>query len=195
MEKIIVTLQSLLKRTLRSSDGKIVTTPIAGRVSVVLDNCGTAKKLADNFGRVKLYVLDTNTGDVVRDENSRPYTFNRQYKNLSLKPWLKTSTATESNAQVKHAVVHCDVVRDDEGNYLLNADGTRQFKWSIVPDTFVWLANAERPELNGVHAFGDTFESIVLAAQSKDGTTNPAPATTDEPTEDELTDELNLVPA
>src|SRR5664280_260243 len=46
-----MTLQSLLKRTVRSSDGKIVTSPINGRVSCVLDNCGTAKKLAENFGR------------------------------------------------------------------------------------------------------------------------------------------------
>jgi len=177
---------------MRSSDGKVVTTPISGRVSTVLDNCGTAKKLADNFGRIKLYVLDTNTGDVVRDENARPYTFNRQYKNLSLKPWLKTSTATESNAQVKHAVVHCDVIRDDEGNYLLNPDGTRQFKWSVVPDTFVWIANAERPELSGVHAFGDTFENVILAAQSKDGPTNAAPTTdtTDEAIEDDALLEL-----
>jgi len=163
----IVTLQSLLKRTVRSSDGKIVTTPINGRISAVLDNCGTAKKLADNHLRVLLYVYDANTGDVVRDEKARPYTFNRQYKNLSVKPWLKTSTATESNAQVRHAVVHCDVVRDDEGNYLLNLDSTRQFKWSVVPDTFVWIANAERPELQGMHQFGDTFESIVLKAQTK----------------------------
>ena len=187
-----VTLQSLLKRTMRSSDGKVVTTPINGRISAVLDNCGTAKKLADNFGRIKLYVLDTNTGDVVRDENSRSYTFNRQYKNLSVKPWLKTSTATESNAQVKHAVIHCDVVCDDEGNYLLNADGTRQFKWTLVKDTFVWLANAERPELQGVHTFGADLESIILAAKSKDGPTNAAPTTdtTDEAIEDDALLEL-----
>jgi len=187
-----VSLQSLLKRTMRSSDGKVLTTPINGRISAVLDNCGTAKKLADNFGRVKLYVLDTNTGDVVRDENSRAYTFNRQYKNLSISPWLKTETATESNAQVKHAVVHCDVVRDDEGNYLLNADGTRQFKWTLVKDTFVWLANAERPEFQGVHTFGADFESIILAAKSKDGPTNAAPTTdtTDEAIEDDALLEL-----
>ena len=167
MSNTVVSLQSLLKRTVRSSDGKIVTTPINGRVSCVLDNCGTAKKLADNFGRIKLYVLDTNTGDVCRDEDNRPYTFNRQYKNLSVSPWLKTDTGHESNAQVKHAVVHCDVVRDDRGDYLLNADGTRQFKWSIVPDTFVWIANAERPELQGMHQFGDTFDSVILAVQTK----------------------------
>ncbi|RIE17696.1 hypothetical protein [Candidatus Cryosericum septentrionale] len=169
-----VSLQSLLKRTMRSSDGKIVTSPINGRVSCVLDNCGTAKKLADNHLRVLLYVYDANTGDVVRDEKSRPYTFNRQYKNLSVSPWLRTDTAHESNAQVKHAVAHCDVLRDERGNYLLNADGTRQFKWSVVPDTFVWIANAERPELQGMHQFGDTFESIVLEAQTKGADLVPA---------------------
>ena len=163
----IVTLQSLLKRTVRSSDGKVVTTPINGHISAVLDNCGTAKKLADNFGRVKLYVLDTNTDDVCRDEDGRPYTFNRQYKNLSVSPWLRTDTRHESNAQVKHAVVHCDVVRDDEGNYLLDADGNRQFKWAVIRDTFVWIANSERPELQGLHEFGDTFDSVILAAQIK----------------------------
>ena len=162
-----VSLQSLLKRTVRSSDGKIVTTPINGRVSCVLDNCGTAKKLADNHLRVLLYVYDTNTGDVVRDEKSRPYTFNRQYKNLSVSPWLRSDTGHESNAQVKHSVVHCDVVRDNQGNYLLNADGTRQFKWAVIRDTFVWIANGERPELQGMHQFGDTFDSIILAAQTK----------------------------
>lgn len=187
-----VTLQSLLKRTMRSSDGKVVTTPINGRISAVLDNCGTAKKLADNFGRVKLYVYDANTGDVVRDEKDRPYTFNHQYKNLSVKPWLKTDTGHESNAQVRHPVLHCEVIKDDEGNYLLNADGTRQFKWSVVKDTFVWLANAERRELQGVHTFGADLESIILAAQSKDGTTNAAPTTdtTDEATEDDALLEL-----
>jgi hypothetical protein len=167
MSNTVVSLQSLLKRTMHSSDGKIVTTSINGRVSCVLDNCGTAKKLSDNFGRVKLYVLDTNTGDVCRDDAGRPYTFNRQWKNLSIRPWLKTSTATESNAQVKHAVVHCDVIRSDDGTYILDATGNRQFKWTIVPDTFVYLANAERPELSGVHQFGDTFDSVILAAQTK----------------------------
>ena len=174
MSNTVVSLQSLLKRTMHSSDGKIVTTPINGRVSCVLDNCGTAKKLADNFGRVKLYVLDTNTGDVCRDDAGRPYTFNRQWKNLSVSPWLRTDTGHESNAQVKHAVVHCDVVRDDQGNYLLNGDGTRQFKWTVIKDTFVWIANSERPELQGMHQFGDTFESIVLDAQTKAADLVPA---------------------
>jgi hypothetical protein len=64
-------------------------------------------------------------------------------------------------------VVHCDVVRDNQGNYLLNADGTRQFKWAVIRDTFVWIANGERPELQGMHQFGDTFDSIILAAQTK----------------------------
>jgi len=174
MSNTVVSLQSLLKRTMHSSDGKIVTTPINGRVSCVLDNCGTAKKLSDNFGRVKLYVLDTNTGDVCRDDAGRPYTFNRQWKNLSVSPWLRTDTGHESNAQVKHAVVHCDVVRDDQGNYLLNGDGTRQFKWTVIKDTFVWIANSERPELQGMHQFGDTFESIVLDAQTKAADLVPA---------------------
>jgi hypothetical protein len=181
-----VSLQSLLKRTMRSSDGKILTTPINGRVSCVLDNCGTAKKLADNHLRVLLYAYDANTGDVVRDEKDRAYTFDRQYKNLSVKPWLRTDTGHESNAQVKHAVVHCDVLRDDRGNYLLNADGTRQFKWAVVKDTFVWIANSERPELQGLHQFGDTFESIVLDAQTK--TADPVPAACEDEDADLLAD-------
>ena len=178
MSKNVMSLSSLLKRTTRTSDGQVITRPISGRASAVLDNCGTARKLSDNFGRVKLYVYDATVGDVVRDEKDRPYAFDRQYKNLSVKPWLKTSTATESNAQVKHVVVHCDVLRDEKGDYLLNADGTRQFKWSVVPDTFVWIADAERPELQGIHQFGDTLESIVLEAQTKG--TDLVPAHEDE---------------
>jgi len=174
MSNTVVSLSSLLKRTMRSSDGQIITRPISGRASAVLDNCGTARKLSDNFGRIKLYVLDTNTGDVVRDEKDRPYAFDRQYKNLSVKPWLRTDTGHESNAQVKHVVVHCDVIRMDDGSYALNADGTRQFKWSVVPDTFVWIADAERPELQGIHQFGDTFESIILEAQTKGADLVPA---------------------
>jgi len=182
----IVTLQSLLKRTVRSSDGKIVTTPIAGRVSCVLDNCGTAKKLANNFGRVKLYVLDTNTGDVCRDDDGRPYMFNRQYKNLSISPWLRTDTGHESNAQVKHAVVHCDVIRSDDGTYILGPDGNRQFKWAVIRDTFVWIANSERPELQGLHEFGDTFDSVILAAQTK--AVDPVPAACEDEDADLLAD-------
>ena len=186
MSNTVVSLQSLLKRTVRSSDGKIVTTPINGRISAVLDNCGTAKKLADNHLRVLLYVYDTNTGDVVRDEKSRPYTFNRQYKNLSVSPWLRTDTGHESNAQVKHAVVHCDVVRDDRGNYLLDADGNRQFKWAVIKDTFVWIANSERPELQGLHEFGDTFDSVILAALTK--AVDPVPAACEDEDADLLAD-------
>ena len=180
MSTAVVSLSSLLKRTMRSSDGQVITRPISGRSSAVLDNCGTARKLSENFGRIKLYVLDTNTGDVVRDENARPYAFDRQYKNLSVKPWLRTDTGHESNAQVRHIVVHCDVLRDEKGNYLLNADGTRQFKWSVIPDTFVWIADAERPELQGVHQFGDTLEPIVLEAQTKDAAPALAPEEDDE---------------
>jgi len=174
MSNTVVSLSSLLKRTMRSSDGQVITRPISGRMSAVLDSCGTARKLSDNFGRVKLYVYDANVGDVVRDEKDRPYAFDRQYKNLSVKPWLRTDTGHESNAQVKHTVVHCDVLRDEKGDYLLNADGTRQFKWSVVPDTFVWIADAEHPELQGIHQFGDTFESIVLEAQTKGADLVPA---------------------
>jgi len=188
-----VSLQSLLKRTVRSSDGKIVTTPINGRVSCVLDNCGTAKKLADNHLRVLLYVYDANMGDVVRDENARPYTFNRQYKNLSVSPWLRTDTGHESNAQVRHAVVHCEVIRSDDGTYILNADGTRQFKWAVIRDTFVWIANAERPELQGMHQFGDTFESIVLEAQTK--ATDLVPAREGEDEEADLLVDFDLAHA
>jgi hypothetical protein len=174
MSNTVVSLSSLLKRTTRTSDGQVITRPISGRMSAVLDNCGTARKLSDNFGRIKLYVLDTNVGDVCRDENGRPYTFNRQYSSMSTTPWRQTTTGGEANAQVRHAVVHCDVIRDLHGNNVLNEDGERTFKWSVVQGQFAYVADAERPELVGTHQFGDTVEAIVIDAQTKGADLVPA---------------------
>ncbi|MHB8107476.1 MAG: hypothetical protein ACYDH4_08650 [Candidatus Cryosericum sp.] len=167
MSTSVVSLSSLLKRTTRTSDGQIITRPISGRMSAVLDSCGTARKLSDNFGRIKLYVYDMNTGDVLRDEKHVPISFNRQYASMSTTPWRQTSTGGEAAAQVRHAVVHCDVIRDLHGNSVLNEDGGKTFKWTVVQGEFAYIADAERPELVGTHQFGDTVESIVIDAQTK----------------------------
>lgn len=174
MSNTVVSLSSLLKRTTHTSDGQVITRPISGRMSAVLDNCGTAKKLSDNFGRIKLYVYDANIGDVLRDEKHVPISFNRQYASMSTTPWRQTTTGGEAAAQVRHAVVHCDVVRDPQGNIILNEDGHRQFKWSVVQGRFAYVADAERPELVGTHQFGDTVESIVIDAQRKGADLVPA---------------------
>jgi hypothetical protein len=167
MSNTVVSLSSLLKRATRTSDGQVITRPISGRISAALDNCGTAKKLSDNFGRIKLYVYDANVGDVLRDEKHVPISFNRQYASMSTTPWRQTTTGGEAAAQVRHAVVHCDVIRDLQGNSVLNDNGDRQFKWSVVQGRFAYIADAERPELVGTHQFGDTVESIVIDAQTK----------------------------
>jgi len=167
MSKNVISLSSLLKRTTRTSDGQVITRPISGRISAVLDTGGTAKKLSDNFGRIKLYVYDANIGNVLRDEKGIPVTFNRQYSSMSTTPWRQTTTGGESNAQVRHAVIHCDVIRDLEGNNILNEDGGKTFRWSVVKDEFAYVADAERPELVGTHQFGDTVEAIVIDAQTK----------------------------
>ena len=174
MSNEVISLSSLLKRSTRTSDGQVITRPISGRMSAVLDNCGTARKLSDNFGRIKLYVYNMNTGDVLRDDKHVPISFNRQYASMSTTPWRQTTTGGESNAQVRHAVVHCDVVRDLEGNNLLNEDGGKTFKWTVVQGEFAYIADAERPELVGTHQFGDTVESIVIDAQTKAAELVPA---------------------
>jgi hypothetical protein len=167
MPTIVMSLSSLLKRTTHTSDGQVITRPISGRISAVLDKCGTAKKLSENFGRIKLYVYDSNISDVLRDEKGVPISFTRQYSSMSTTPWRQTTTGGESNAQIRHAVLHCELVRDGRDNNVLNADGGNTFKWSVVQGEFVYIANAERPELVGTHAYSDTIESIVLAAQTK----------------------------
>ena len=167
MSKNVISLSFLLKRTTRTSDGQVISRPISGRISAVLDTCGTAKKLSENFGRIKLYVYDMNISDVLRDEKGIPVTFNRQYSSMSTTPWRQTSTGGESNAQVRHAVIHCDVIRDLEGNNILNEDGGKTFKWTVVQGWFAYIADAERPELVGTHQFGDTVEAIVIDVQTK----------------------------
>ena len=167
MPTTVMSLSSLLKRTTHTSDGQVITRPISGRISAVLDKCGTAKKLSENFGRIKLYVYDSNISDVLRDEKGVPISFTRQYSSMSTTPWRQTTTGGESNGQIRHAVLHCELVRDGRGNNVLNADGGKIFKWSVVQGEFVYIANAERPELVGTHAYSDTVESIVLAAQTK----------------------------
>jgi len=167
MSNTVVSLSSLLKRTTRTSDGQVISRPISGRISAVLDSCGTAKKLSENFGRIKLYVYDMNISDVLRDEKHVPISFNRQYSSMSTTPWRQTTTGGESNAQVRHAVIHCDVIRDLEGNNILNEDGGKTFKWTVVQGQFAYIADAERPELVGTHQFGDTVEAIVTDVQTK----------------------------
>jgi len=167
MPSNVMSLSSLLKCTTHTSDGQVITRPISGRISAVLDKCGTAKKLSDNFGRIKLYVYDSNISDVLRDEKGIPISFTRQYSSMSTTPWRQTTTGGEANAQIKHAVLHCELVRDGRGNNVLNADGGKTFKWSVVQGEYVYIANAERPELVGTHAYSDTVESVVLAAQTK----------------------------
>jgi hypothetical protein len=169
-----VSLSSLLKRTTHTSDGQVITRPISGRITAVLDTCGTAKKLSDNFGRIKLYVYDMNVGDVLRDDRRLPVSFDRPYAGTSTTPWRQTATGGETNAQVRHAVVHCEVAKDGRGNNILNAEGGKTFRWSVVRGEFAYIADAERPELIGTHRFGDTVESVVLDAQ-----TTTAPVTPD----------------
>jgi hypothetical protein len=162
-----MSLPSLPERTMHTSDGQSVTHPISGRLSAVLDKCGTPRKLAENSGRVKVYEYDDNVGDVVRDEHGIPVSVYREYSSMSTTPWRETATGHESNAQIRYSVLHCELVRDWSGNYVLNAQGGKTFWWSVVTGAFVYVATAERPELVGTHAYNGTLESIVLAAQTK----------------------------
>lgn len=166
MSNSVMPLPSLPECMMHASDGQFVTRPILGHISGVLDKCGTPRKLAENLGRIKVYEYDDNAGSVVRDENGIPISVYREYSSMSTTPWRETATGCESNAQSRYSVLHCELVRDWRGRYVLNAHGSKTFRWSVVAGAFVYVANTERPELVGTHVCNGTVESIVLSAQT-----------------------------
>lgn len=159
-----LSLGSSLAHATSNAHGQFSGCQVLGRISAVLDKCGTKKKLAKNAGRIKVYTYDPNTRDVLRDDNGFPVNTYREYTTMSTTPWRDAKTGHESNAQVRYAVLHCDLVRDRWGTVEFSADGTKTFRWSVVPAEFVYIATADHPELVGTHVHGGELESIALAA-------------------------------
>jgi hypothetical protein len=165
MANIATSVSSLPRYPMCTPDEPSITHPIVGRVSGVLDKCGTPKKLAENFGRIKIYEYDSNSHDVVRDENGIPISVYRDYSSMSTTPWRETATGGESTAQVRYSVFHCELVKDWRGSHVLSAGGGKTFRWSVVAGAVVYVANTERPELVGKHECNGVLEPVILRAQ------------------------------